>query len=242
MHTSLANKFFFSKPETAPGSRSQSSLSTISTKAVMVGKPHKHDLTLLTNQDFLNLQKSKSDLESKILRQISQMKSLKNASKSLRSKESELSLLQSTLIKSNEVLLDNRNRLETSKKALKELLKYIPGKSDQKTLELYQYVSNLLLKMKKKKKHSVTIEDFFISSEPSRLQHNSIREVKMRSPYNCSSFLNSPKHKKIVPPSKPSLKAESKPEPPSSNKITLEDLCTRLKSLLEQKTQSINNF
>lgn len=239
MFTSLSNKRFFSKPETAPGSRSQSSLSSLSTKAVMPGKAYKQDFPLDNYQDFLNLQKSKSNLESKILKLIFQMKSLKNTSKSLKSKESELSLLQSTLIKSNEVLIDSRNRLEISKKALKELLKYIPLKSDKNTFELFQYVSNLLLKMKKKKKKSVSNEDLFINSEPSRLQHNNTREVKIRSPYNCSSFLSSPKHKKITPLSKPSLKAESKPSPKQK---TLEELYARLKCILEHKTQSINNF
>ena len=147
--------------------------------------------------EILQLKKNKSEIESKLLEMMKEMKRLKTVSKSLKIKEKEFIKLQESLVKSNEELVENRIKFEKSESLLKEILKNIKNHEDFRLLEIQPSIGKHIARIRTKK-NSILIDEFNLGIETSRSSSNTSRDLKIRSPYFCGNYnvLGTPKVRK----------------------------------------------
>ena len=225
--SSLEKKTSYSKPGTVLNTRSQSSLSTISMKSLMPKDPVTSDHI----SEVLQLKKKKSEIESKLLEMMKEMKRLKTVSKSLKSKEKEFIKLQESLVRSNEELVENRIKFDKSESMLKEILRNIKNHEDFKLLEIQPSVGKHIARIRTKK-NSILIDEFNLGIEMSRSSSNTSRDVKIRSPYFCSNFnvLGTPKVRKVKVVSTPTKVFR---EDKACEHLGMQTIFDRLKNILE---------
>ncbi|OMJ81399.1 hypothetical protein SteCoe_18132 [Stentor coeruleus] len=216
--------------------RSQSSLSTLSLKGSLIKTNPKDsykaapDLCL----EVTYMAKNKHDLEEKILQAMDEVKKLKHTTKNLKNKDQELDNIHQVLFKSEEDVVELRNKYEKSENLIMDLHKAAIGNDDDALLEL----SNILLKQTmrfRQFRNSLIIDDMAYRTENIKHSIKTSREMKIKSPYFSQTnlhVLTTPRVKKIqqCKSSRQAVREESKPV---LNNQSLQQTYERVKTILQ---------
>ena len=194
--------------------------------------------------EVTQLSKNNKYLEEKVIGTMLSIKKLKNISKELKTKESEIESISKEVQKSEDQVVRKRKKLEWFEETLNALYTYCTNNDDQGITRVYNLSKSRKLKMKSPRK-SLSIEEFNLKSISAKNPPKTTKNSNLKSPYDANAKVLTISGKKLKKSSKlstriqaftPSIKMKSieKPEVKSNLiGLKLEQLLRRTKNILE---------
>ena len=201
--------------------------------------------------EVTQLSKNNKYLEEKVIGTMLSIKKLKNISKVLKAKESEIETLTKEAQKVEDEVSKKRQKLGWFEETLNALYTYCTNNDDEGIAKVYNVSKFKKLKMKSPRK-SLSIEEFNLKSISAKTHPKTTKNSNSKNPYDSNAKVLTISGKKLKKSSKlstrvqaftPSIKIKSIDKPEARSNLIglkLEQLLRRTKNILE--ILQVNHF